>query len=101
MEARIIFEDGTELTAEKNGDCFITEQKPEFPEELGHVIAESEENTREWENAKLIECASNDGNYWFSFTEIPEEDMEKAAMRAEIDMLTECILEMSEVVYGE
>lgn len=101
MEARIYFSDGTEITAQKNADCYITNTKPEIPEELGLVIIQwGEDEEKRYEDAVLVECASVDGRYWFAFSEVSEAAKEKAAMQAEIDMLTECILEMSEIIYG-
>ena len=101
MEATIIFKDGTEMAAEKNGTCFILPQKPAFPDDLSEVTVESGEDTRVYRNAVLTECASVDGRCWFTFTE--ESALEKTIreLREANDMLTECILEMSEMIYGE
>ena len=40
MDAKLIFTDQTELIAEVNGSCFITDEQPEFPEDLSVVIVQ-------------------------------------------------------------
>lgn len=101
MEATINFKNGETLTVEKNGDCYILAAKPEFPEDLADLEIVSEEGTREYEHAILVECASIDGRYWFAFIEEDPKERELRELRETNDMLTECILEMSEVVYGD
>ena len=63
----------------------------------------SDEGTKQFEDAQLVECASIDGRYWFAFIETPED--EKLRKRIEElentnSMLEECILEMSEIIYA-
>ena len=102
MEAIIKFKDGTEIKAEVNGDCFITENKPSFPASLEGVTVEKDGETTEYEEAMLIECASVDGKYWFSLMEKPLDvkQAEKIAIQEEqIQFLEGCIMEMSEEVY--
>lgn len=102
MEAIIKFKEGAEITAEVNGDCFITESKPSFPASLEGVTVEKDGETTEYEEAMLIECASVDGKYWFSLMEKPLDvkQAEKIAMQEEqIQFLEGCIMEMSEEVY--
>ena len=101
MEAKIIFKNGTELIVEKNGSCFIANEKPDFPEDLTEVVETGEEEKRIYHDAYLIECASVDKKYWFTFGEETESEKTIRRLREDNDMLTECILEMSEIVYGE
>ena len=101
MEAKIIFKDGTEMTAEKNGDCLILSQKTPLPDDLSIVTVQAEDGTREYHNAQVLECASVDGRYWFAFAEESEGDKTIRELKEQNDMLTECILEMSEIIYGE
>lgn len=101
MEALITFADGTTLTVEKNGDCYILPQKQPITGDLSHVTVESEDGSREYRDAILIECASVDGRYWFAFNEESLMDKTIRGLREANDMLTECILEMSEIIYGE
>lgn len=100
MEARIIFIDGTEITAEINGNCFITQNKPTFPADMSTVTVESEDGEQVYDNAYLIECASVDGRYWFAFGKESQMEATIRELRETNDMLTECILEMSEIIYG-
>ena len=103
MQATITFGNGTTITAEKNADCYITAAKPEFPEILGTVTIAAGEEEKVIEDAMLIECASIDGRYWFAFMETPE-DVKLRNRITELEtmneMLEECILEMSEIIYA-
>jgi hypothetical protein len=74
---KIIFNDGTELVAVRNGDCFITAEKPDFPADLSTVTVGEET----LENVSVVECASTDGRYWFAFREMSPEEI----WRAEIE----------------
>ena len=101
MEATIKFKDKTEMTVEKSGDCYILPSKPQFPDDLSVVTIESEDGVKEYINAYLIECYSIDGRYWFAFGEESPTDITIRELRESNDMLIECILEMSEIIYGE
>lgn len=74
---KITFSDGTVVTAEKNGSCFITDEMPDFPEELTDITIEGESITT-IENGRIIEAASVDGRYWFVIQEISKEELWKA-----------------------
>lgn len=87
MEAIIIFKDGTRVRAEKNGDCLILDTKVRFPNDLKSLVIESAEGTKEFEYAQLLECASADGRYWFTFVEIPEDERIKKQMQANIEYI--------------
>ena len=103
MTATIIFQSGEQLTVEKNADCYIADEKPEFPDPLGKVTITSDEGDKEFEDAMLIECASVDGRYWFSFMEVPEDEKLRnriTELEATNSMLEDCILEMSEIIYS-
>ena len=95
MIATITFEGGTQITAEKSGDCYIVPSKPEFPDPLGAVTIESEEGDKEYADAMLIECASIDGQYWFAFMETPED----VKLHKKIEELEERIAIMTEGDY--
>ena len=89
MEVTITFTDGSEISAELNGSCYITKKKPIFPEDLSEVtITGAEEKT--YTDARVIEAASVDGRYWFSFAEeTKDEKIERsiAKQRADIDYI--------------
>ena len=101
MEAKIIFKDGSELNAELNGSSLIVGNAPAFPEDLSVVTVQSEEGNTVYQNAFVQTCASIDGRYWFSFVEENELDRTLRELREENEILTECILEMSEILYAE
>lgn len=91
MTATIKFENGTIIETEQNGACFITAEKPAFPTQFGTVTIEGEE-PRIIEHAQLVECASVDGRYWFSFIETPQDELYRAIMEdalCEIDNANE------------
>ena len=104
MEAIIKFKNGDEITAEVNGSCYVVDKKPSIPKDLTDVtITENGQGTT-IEDAIFVECASVDNRYWFTLIEKPENQKqaeEIALLKADNAMLTECILEMSEVVYGD
>lgn len=74
---KIILSNGTELIAVRNGDCFIVDEKPDFPADLSTVTVGEET----LENVSVVECASIDGRYWFAFREMSPEEI----WRAEIE----------------
>ena len=78
----IIFNDGTRLQVEQNGTSFILDEKPEFPSDMSRVTIENDEGTQVIENAELVECASIDNRYWFTFIEISREKMLERALYA-------------------
>ena len=100
MKANIGFANGSEITAELNGTCFITDVKPEFPEDLTVVTVTCGDEASELHNVEIIECASVDGRYWFSFRELSPEEKRQRELEDAIQMLTDCLLEMSEAVYA-
>lgn len=101
MEATIKFKNQTEMVALQNGDCFILGEKPDFPTDLSEVTIEEEFGTKVMHNVRVQDCASVDGNYWFAFIEESEQEIAMRELQEQNDILTECILEMSEIIYGE
>ena len=65
----------------------ILDTKIEFPIDLRSVVIDCAEERREYNYAKLVECASVDGRYWFTFIEIPEEERTKKQMQANIEYI--------------
>ena len=87
--AKIVFSDGTELTAEENGSCLIFDEKPTLPGDLSLVTVISENGTTVYQHAEAIECASVDGRYWLTFVETPAEELFKRKMLANIATIAE------------
>lgn len=90
METVIIsWNDGSPtLEAEVNGGSFIVEEKPEFPTDLSKVYLSFSNGSEETiNNARIIECASIDGRYWFAIQETPQDVIDKAEIQAKIDYL--------------
>lgn len=98
--AQIIFADGKTFAVEVNGDCYIMDDKPEFPADLSIVTIEDGEQTIVIHDAILIECASVDGRYWFAFIKESPEEKTIRELQESNQMLIDCILEMSEIIYG-
>lgn len=100
MIATISFEDGSQLTVEKNADCYIVASKPAFPNPLGVVTIESEDGTRVFNDAQLIECASIDDRYWFAFGEESEYERTIRELLEENEILEGAIAELAEIIGG-
>ena len=84
----ITFADGTEIKAEANATSYITDEKPVFGD-LSEVTIDGTEG-RTIKNARVLECASVDGRYWFGFQEIPKQDIvenEVVRQRGDIDYI--------------
>ena len=77
---KIIFKGGAELEAEKSGSCYITNKKPTFPQDPFFVTISGEDGDIVIENAQLVECASIDSRYWFTFVEVSPLDLWKASI---------------------
>ena len=100
MEVKITFGSGEIITAEQNGGSFITEQKPSFPTDMGLITVEGTDGIRTYSDPQIIECASVDGRYWFTFVEESQQQKRIRQLEANNDALLECLLEMSEIVYA-
>ena len=87
---KIIFNDENYVEAEQNGDCYIVDEKPQFPHDLSNVTIEGEEIVH-FDNAKLIECASVDGRYWFAFKE-------NSPTEVRISELEDALIELAELL---
>jgi len=101
MEAKIIFKNGAEITAEMNGNSLILMDEPVFPSDLSVVTVRTADGDTVFRNAVIQACASVDGRFWFTFVEETDYERTIREIREQNDMLIECILEMSEVVYAE
>ena len=101
MEVKITFGNGEIITAEKNGESLIAQQKPGFPAVLGVVTVESADGgVRIYNDPQIVECASIDGRYWFCFVEESPQQKRIRQLEEKNDSLLECLLEMSEIVYA-
>lgn len=100
MNVKIIFNDKTEIIAQKNGNCYILDEEIVFPDDLTNITIISEEGTETIDNATIQPCASVDEKYWFIFVRETEEQKQIRELKEQNDMLTECILEISEIIYG-
>lgn len=103
MEVKIIFNDGTLMTAEQNGNCFIVAAQPTFPDDLSVVIVESEDQRQELNNANIQECASIDGRFWFTFIEKGENDILReqiTALNADLTNTQMALCDVYEMIGG-
>lgn len=99
MKKSIIrFANGETIEAEQNGSSLITDYQPIFPTDLSVVtVEESDGMINTYKNAEIIECASIDGRYWFTFREVPESERKAKQMQANIEyvaMMTDVDLEV-------
>ena len=79
----ITFLDGTVVEAEVNGNCYIADEKPVFPNDLSEVSI-SGEDEQTIHHAEIIEAASTDGRYWSVLREIPQSELEREKMDSQI-----------------
>ena len=86
-KVKITFNDGTEITADVNGGSYITDEMPDFPEDLTNVTIEENGTEKTVEYGQLIECASIDGRYWFAIGEVSEQQRVIADMQSSIDYI--------------
>lgn len=96
MEAKVIFSNGSVITAEQNGSCLIVASKPTFPADLTNISIESTEGNSVIENGQIVECASVDGRYWFSIIEIPASQVKEAETETRIAAIEDALCELSE-----
>ena len=76
--------DGTTLEAKVNGNCYATEEKPDFPNDLTNISIKIEDEPEQIiEYGKLIETAQLDERYWFGILEIPEAERACAILRTQ------------------
>ena len=100
MEAKVIFKNGQEITAEMNGSSLIVNEKPDFPEDLSEVTVRSADGDTVYHYALLVECASIDNRYWFTFINESESDRTIRELREENQMLEDAIIELAEIIGG-
>lgn len=102
MNVKIIFNDKTELIAQQNGNCYILDKEYCFPDDLTNitVIGEEDGTTIVIDSAIVQPCSSVDGKYWFAFVQETKEQKMIRELREQNDVLTECLLEISEIIYG-
>ena len=93
MGIRITFANGSGLDAEVNGNCYITDTRPEFPDDLSVVTVAADDPCcdRTYRNAHLVECASSDGRYWFTFREPSSEELYRMQLDEERGMTLDLI----------
>lgn len=73
--AKIKFADGTEITTEMNGNNFVTDNEPTFPEDMSEVVIEKGDETITLTNARVQECAPIDDRFYFIFLEATQEEV--------------------------
>ena len=78
---------GTVITAEENATSLITDRKPDFPPDLSVVTVTGACGEHIYKNAEVIECASVDGRYWFSFREVSKAERAEKQLQANIEYI--------------
>ena len=98
MEEKVtlIFSDGTEISADVNGTCYIADTKPTFPDDLSVVTIEAEGETKELYNVSVQEAAPVDNRYWFVLIEATPEELHAMEVEAQTfytAMMTDTLIE--------
>lgn len=94
--ATIKFNNGYTITAELNGNCFITDNKPNFPTDLSNITVTADDKSYIVEHGEIIEAASVDDRYWFAIRDIPNEELTREKADAQITytaIMTDTLLE--------
>lgn len=86
-KAKVTFTNGTFFEAEENATSLITDAKPDFPADLSTVTVKGATGERVYSNAEVIECASVDGRYWFTFREVSEAERKERKTQADIEYI--------------
>jgi hypothetical protein len=86
-KATLTFEDGTQVEAEINGTCYIVDKNPDIEQYIKSVKVKENDGERTLNNVEMIEAASVDGRYWFTFCEITTQEMAALKMQSDIDYL--------------
>lgn len=109
----ISFNDGTTLEVEQNGSTFITDTKPDFPEDLTDIIIEesfkvsriietdegedtvTETVTQNYtiSNGMIVECYAPENKYYFAIIEKPYQMVLEERLQEQDDIICE-LLEM-------
>lgn len=86
-KAIIIFLNGVEVQAEVNGNCYITDEKPDFPADLSEVKVVIGDEEKTIANVEVNEAASVDGRYWFALRELTAQELKDIKTQADIQYL--------------
>ena len=100
MMVTITYDDGISFEAELNGTTYITDSNPYFPEGRFNARITGERYAAAVYNVEPVELPSPDGRYWFFFLPYSQEAARQKEMEDTIQMLTDCLLEMSERLYS-
>ena len=84
---KIIFNDKSEINAERNGSNFITDAKPTIPDDLTNVEIVEDGATTVIQNAQFVECYPLDERYYFTLIEISEAELQHIKDRADIEYI--------------
>ena len=99
MEVIIKFKNGEQITAEQNGNCYILDDAPEFPDDLTEVRVAGNDGEQVFHYVIIQEAASVDGRYWFCMVEESADDRRMREQEEKTIFLEDCLMEMSEEVY--
>jgi hypothetical protein len=84
----IEFVNGLVLEAEVNGNCYIVDEKPDFPVDLSTVsVTDGGGKTKKLVEVKINEAASVDGRYWFALREMTQQELKDIKIEAKIQYL--------------
>lgn len=89
---KITLADGTSIDGLKlNGNNFISTTevaKEMFEDNLSEVIIEGGDNTEKHENMELVQISKMGDEWWFILRDIPAEELERMALKAQLDYLS-------------
>ncbi len=97
----IVFKDGTQIKADVNGSTYIVSKKPTFPDDLTGITITAKDNEIVIQHGMITECPKPQGdkNYWFAIIAIPEEDINRDKIEAQVmftALMTDTLMEEEE-----
>lgn len=95
----IVLADGTEIVAVLNGNNYILDEDVDDALLSNENLANVTVNGQTYKNLTCCNHFVEGGKPHLIFRELTETEIKEAELNAQINMLTECLLEMSTMVY--
>lgn len=95
----LTLKDGTKIETILNGNNYISDTDVSDDLLTDENLSEMKFGDVTAKNMKCTNHFEEGGKFHFIFSEMTEQEIKEKEMQSTIDMLTECLLEMSSVVY--
>lgn len=95
----IVLKDGTQLTATLNGNNYILDEDVDDSLLANSNLAKVTIDGHEYTNLTVCNHFTEGGKPHLILRELTDAEIREAELNEQISMLTECLLEMSTIVY--